>query len=270
MFTRRPGSEPTFIRGGETGVLCLHGFAASPAEVRWLAEALSRDGHTVFSPRLAGHGSQYRDLARARASDWFLSARDAFDILSAQCSRVLIAGHSMGGMLALLLAAQPDLKAGGTLAGIAVLAAPLRFSPQIRRRSRWLRAVVPYTDQSDVSDFPAQLRQEQARRQEPVVGRVRYDRWSTRAVYEMTRLADAADAVLGDIKVPALLLYGARDRTAPPEEGERIRDRLSATSSCELRIILESGHILTQDRDHEQVFAMVRAFASEVLALGNA
>ena len=52
--------------GGDVGCLVLHGFTATPSEVRWLAEHLAGQGHTVYAPRLAGHGTTPEALARTR------------------------------------------------------------------------------------------------------------------------------------------------------------------------------------------------------------
>jgi carboxylesterase len=259
-----PGAQPFFARGSAAvGVLCLHGFTASPAEVRWLAQHLAQDGHTVFAPRLAGHGSAYHDLARARWRDWVLSAWDGYQVLAAQCQRVVIAGHSMGGMIAVLLAAALAQQPEAPLAGLVLLATPLSFPAATRRRSRWLRRVMPYTDQTDRSSLPQYIRGVQRTLGESPIGRVRYDRWATSAVHELMLLASEADRALPELRGPALLIYAASDDLATPAEGERIRAR-AATSQARLRILGKGGHIVTQDEDREQAFAWTSAFVRQV------
>lgn len=259
-----PGAEPYFTRGSAaSGVLCLHGFTASPAEVRWLAQHLAQDGHTVYAPRLAGHGSEFHDLARVRWHDWVLSAWDAYLVLAAQCERVVIAGHSMGGMIAVLLAAALAQQPGTKLAGLVLLATPLHFPPAMRRRTRWLRRVMPYTDQTDRTALPEHIRSVQRALGEAPLGRVRYERWSTAAVHELMTLVSEADRALPELRGPMLMIYAEQDDLATLAEGERIRAR-AATARPELRILHRGGHIVTQDEDRELAFAWMCAFVRRV------
>ena len=46
-----------FWRGGETGVLLLHGLTSTTAEVRPLAKRLLNEGYTVSGILLPGHGT---------------------------------------------------------------------------------------------------------------------------------------------------------------------------------------------------------------------
>ena len=253
-----PGAEPYLRLGDDTGCLVLHGFTASPAEVRWLAEHLAAQGRTVYAPRLAGHGRTPADLARTRWPDWYANALDGYQMLRANCRRVIVVGHSMGGLLALLLASDQPVD------GVAVLATPLRFSAQAHA-SRWTYRLRPYTDQSDRSGFPERLRQAQAARGEPATGRVRYDRWPTRSVAELVMLADTAHARLPQVSAPLLLVYSSADRTASPDNADTIA--AGVTSADVERHTLHVGeHILPQDDERDTVFALVAAFVARLAA----
>src|SRR5215831_15338492 len=97
-------SESLHLEGGEAGVLLLHGFTATPDSMRYLAEALHRAKFTVIVPLLAGHGTQVEHLEKTSWVDWYRSAEDAFHSLRAECKSVMVAGLSMGGLLAAHLA----------------------------------------------------------------------------------------------------------------------------------------------------------------------
>jgi Esterase/lipase len=47
--------------GNATGVLLIHGFTATTAEVRLLADAFKKQGLTVSAPLLPGHGTSPQD-----------------------------------------------------------------------------------------------------------------------------------------------------------------------------------------------------------------
>jgi carboxylesterase len=254
VTTYLPGCEPYLAMGGDVGCLVLHGFTATPSEVRWLAEHLAGQGHTVYAPRLAGHGTTPEALARTRWPDWYATALDGYALLRAHCRRVFVVGHSMGGLLALMLASDRPV------AGVAALAAPIQF----RGPARWswlIRLFAPYTDQSDRTGFPERLRRAQAERGEAPVGRVRYDRWPTRGVAELVALSDATRARLPQVSAPLLLLYSERDPTVPLSDADLIVERV-ASRDVERHTLTACEHILPQDVERDRVFALTAAFVA--------
>jgi carboxylesterase len=251
------GAEPFFFRGGDTGCLCLHGFTASPAEVRWLGAHLGSAGFTVYGQRLAGHGADPRDLARTTWRDWYASALDGYHLLRAMCGSVVIVGHSMGGLLGLLLATEMET------AGVVVLASPILLRSRLMKAARWLKYPLPYTMQADQTELTQQIRAEQARRGEAVLGRVRYDRWSTAAVAQLYALANTVDGQLPQVTAPLLLVYSKADPTAAVFQGDHIA-RHVGSSYVERHVLDSSGHILPQDSEREQVYSWVTAFVQKV------
>jgi carboxylesterase len=247
------GAEPYFHRGGSIGCLTLHGFTASPAEVRWLGQALAALDLTVYAPRLTGHGTTPNDLARMRWQDWYAATLDGYHILRAQCEHVFVAGLSMGGMLGLLLASEVALD------GAVILSTPITFQNWQMANASRLKYLVPYTDQGDKSDFPQRIREEQARRGEPALGRVRYDRWSTGAVGQLYALGQVVYKRLPQVCVPLLLIYSEGDVTVPHTQADIIANRVG-TKSLERHTLKQSDHILTQDSEKETVFNLVGDF----------
>lgn len=117
----------------EVAILYLHGFSASPGELRPLPERLAeRLGANLLAMRLTGHGTDGRDLARARAQDWWHDLAQGLAAAGRLGRRVVVIGMSMGGTLAALGARDPRL--GRMMAGV-VLISP-NFG--LRRRDRWL------------------------------------------------------------------------------------------------------------------------------------
>src|SRR5256885_14377412 len=103
--------QPFRIRGGTRGCLLIHGFAGTPPEMRGLGEYLAADGYDVMGPLLAGHGLTPEAMALTRWTDWAASAQLAYETLRQDCTEGFVAGQSLGGTLALHLAAtNPDVK----------------------------------------------------------------------------------------------------------------------------------------------------------------
>ena len=68
------------ISGGKTGVLLLHGLGGTPAEMRFVAMGLARQGYTVHCPQLAGNGNRAESNGSSW-QDWYNSAVEALDEL---------------------------------------------------------------------------------------------------------------------------------------------------------------------------------------------
>jgi carboxylesterase len=98
-------TQSYYIAGGPTGVLLLHGLCGSPTEMRFVANAMARAGHTVYCPQLAGHCGSEDELKASTWQDWFASAEAALAELRKTCSNVIVGGLSTGALLALKLAA---------------------------------------------------------------------------------------------------------------------------------------------------------------------
>lgn len=128
---------------GAKGVLLLHGFTGTIAHMRPLADRLHALGFTVLGFNLPGHATRLEDMAAVTWADWLEAAKDGVMRLRGQCSSVSVAGLSMGGCLALLLAEQMEVDAVAAISTpmgtraplwLAPLAAP--FVPTVHWRSR--------------------------------------------------------------------------------------------------------------------------------------
>ena len=110
--TARPAavdSGPFFFEAGsDAAVLLIHGFTGTPYEVRGLGLALAEAGITARGIRLPGHESS-EALNCATRDDWRRAVRAAFLDLKDRYRHVGVAGLSMGGLLSLDLAADPQL-----------------------------------------------------------------------------------------------------------------------------------------------------------------
>jgi carboxylesterase len=86
--------------------LLLHGLGGTPVEMRFVALGLARAGMTVSCPQLAAHSGNFDELQESRWQQWYASAEAALDELRNRCDTVIVAGLSMGAVLALMLAAE--------------------------------------------------------------------------------------------------------------------------------------------------------------------
>lgn len=134
MFTslRNPHLEgDSFLwEGGSVGILLIHGYTATTAEVRLLAHYLHERGYTVAGPLLPGHRTTPREMNRCRWEDWTAACERAYDEVASRCEHVFVGGESMGGLLALCLASRhPEIV--GVMSYAAALKLPYSFQRAI-------------------------------------------------------------------------------------------------------------------------------------------
>lgn len=107
--------EATFQIGGDgssgTAALLLHGYMGSTHELRPLAGALADAGVTTRAELLPGFGEVGRpQLRRVRVEDWLDAAKQAWLDVTRDATHRTLVGFSMGGALALALAADPEVR----------------------------------------------------------------------------------------------------------------------------------------------------------------
>ena len=130
---------------GAPAVLLIHGFLASPAEMRSLGDRFHQLGFHVIGVRLKGHGTSPWDLRDCDWQDWAASVKRGFDILKAYSDEIHIIGFSTGGLLALHQASDhPNSK----LCSVTSISAPvsfhnknLKFVPLIHKANKMVRWV---------------------------------------------------------------------------------------------------------------------------------
>ncbi len=247
----RAGSRPL-------GCLLVHGFTATPDEMRPLGEALAARGFPVRAVRLAGHGTEVADLAGTRWTDWFASVTEGADRLRRDVPALAVAGMSLGALLALHLAATrpaevsalvlcgTPLELGGT--GVRWLPLLARI-PCIARR--W--ATIPKPGGPDIAD-PAVRAASRSYRAMPLG-----------AVLELLRLQAVVRGEVGRVTQPALLLHGRHDHSVPLANLERVRRSLGSRL-IESHVLERSWHVVTLDYDRDEVARLAADFLGRVEA----
>lgn len=92
------------IPGGRVGVLMVHSLGGNPIELRFVAQGLARQGHTVYCPLIPGLSGGTDPSGLSSWKDWYAALEEALDELKKHCDVVVVGGISAGSMLALRLA----------------------------------------------------------------------------------------------------------------------------------------------------------------------
>ncbi len=231
--------------------LLIHGLNGSPYDLADLAAYLAGSGVASESILLPGHGVDHRLAARFGWSDWAEAVRERFDRLAARYQHVALVGHSLGGALALHVAAHDR-----RVAGVATLCAPatlqLGLSPLVRAGRKLLPFVPLFRE--DISD----------RAERADYRRRKLSNWMAIApVHSLLSALPALRAELGRIECPALVLASRHDHVVPARDGQYIFDTIGSTEK-ELVLLDRSWHVVTRDVERDTVARRVLGFISSL------
>jgi alpha-beta hydrolase superfamily lysophospholipase len=262
-----PGPRDGHDRPGPAALL-VHGYGATPAELRSLAERLAAAGWTVEVPLLPGFGAEIRQLPDRRLEDWIGAVEAAGHGLRREGHRpLLVVGFSMGGTLA--LATERSVRPDGL-----VLIAP--FSWPVNR-ALWLlaplvRPLLPTgirplsrldLDAPDVrSGIEGFLPGVDL--DDPEVRRgIQGLRVPVSAPEQLFRASRAADQGARRVAGPVLAIQGTTDAVSLPTRTERLLERLPRRPEL---VELDAGHDLlaTGSAVREAVEDRVVAFADSL------
>ncbi|GAA2225852.1 MULTISPECIES: alpha/beta hydrolase [Kitasatospora] len=248
-----PGAEPFHRPGGRTGVLLVHGFTGSPQSMRPWAERLAAAGLTVSVPLLPGHGTRWQDMQVTRWEDWYAEADRGFRELAEHCDRVFVCALSMGGALALRLAAQH----GPAVAGLVLVNPSVRSDNPSSVLLPVLRHLVP-----SVPGIAGDIALDGA-------VEVGYDRTPLHAAWSLSRLWRTVQADLPRVRQPVLLLHSPQDHVVSPANSALVLARISSTDVTEL-LCERSFHVATLDHDAELIFEASLDFIRRLAPLATA
>ncbi|MDD3115362.1 MAG: alpha/beta fold hydrolase [Anaerovibrio sp.] len=238
------GGEQFFFQGGRHGVLLVHGFTGSPAEMLLLGHYLHEQGYTVLGVRLAGHGTTPEDMARMSREDWYDSVCDGYSLLACCCSKISIVGQSMGGLLSLKLAANAAVHSA------AVLGAPI-FIHEDKKLYR-----LPPRDKCQGRYQPKRRRQIS---DVPDICNASYGEMPLLAVHELLNLIEDVKKELPRVSCPLLVMQSHNDHTVRERSADYIYRR-AGSSAKKLYWLDRSGHLLALDCQRQEVFEQVGGF----------
>jgi carboxylesterase len=229
-----PDHQPFSFDAGPSRALLIHGFLGSPRDMRPLARELAQAGITARGLLLPGFAQDPDQLQHVRATDWLDAARAAWVETRAGASRSTLIGFSMGGAIALRLAAE----AGMAPDQLILLAPHWKFADRraaILPVAKWVvRRFNPFGridfDNPDTRRTLADLAPG-ADLDDPVVRRQLRNVLSipTHALDELRRINKAAaTAAARSLSAPAVILQGLQDRTSLPAYSRRLATRIGA------------------------------------------
>jgi len=238
--------NPFYWEAGPTGILLIHGFTATVAEVRPLAKTLHAAGYTVSAPLLPGHYTDPRDLNKVHWQDWVQAMEEAFLVISSKCERVIVGGESTGALISLYLGIRhPEISA------LLLYAPALQLNIGILNRIQLhlIAPFIPSLPKADLGDDPLW----QGYFVNPPKG-----------VIQLLRLQQVVKPDLGQIKQPVLIVQGKLDMTVHSGVPDMIYNQIKSNTK-EIVWMEKSAHCVIIDQEKELVDQITLEFLEKIL-----
>ena len=242
-------ARPELTGGRRIGVLLSHGFTGSPASIKPWGRHLGDLGYGVEVPLLPGHGTSWEQLNTLAWDDWYAELSRVFETMRSSHDEIVVGGLSMGGALALRLAADH----GDGVAGLVVV------NPTIatKRLDVKLLPVMKHLVRS-VPGIANDIKK-------PGMDEHAYTRTPLKAIHTLFQAWPQLIADLPQVTAPMLYFRSAADHVVDAASQPIITSRVSSREIIE-RSLDNSFHVATLDNDAPQIFEESADFVARVTA----
>lgn len=237
-FLLEPDQSPNL------GILLVHGFTASPREMRPLGERLTQQGHTVFAVRLPGHGTSAEDLAGRRYEEWLAAVEHGYQLLEDRGLSVVGVGLSTGALLLLRLAGARRFRA------LVLISPYLRLRHRLAPLAGLLHRLIPYHERPLLPE------------EQPYY----YTRRPLQGVHQINRLRHKIRAELPRITAPTLVLTAKGDQTIAPGTAHDLFQRIGSRNKAFHDFGATASHVLIAPESpcRNEAFARIEQFIASL------
>lgn len=205
--------QPFYHRGNDCGVLLIHGFTGSCAHMRPLADELAARGYTVRTINLPGHALTEADMAQTTWQQWLQAAKEAAYQMMQEVRIFTVAGLSMGGVLALLVAEQMKVDA------CVPISAPTAVKNRLLPLAGFASALIPRISWGSPTDRHTHIDKAYD---------FGYSGFPTARGADLNRLIKMANRNLFSIQCPILVVQSDGDETIWEGSADRILKDVSS------------------------------------------
>jgi carboxylesterase len=225
-------------------VLLLHGAGDTPQTLRYLAADLHARGFHVAAPLLPGHGRSIDEFARVTADVLLEASWANYRELQTTHAWVGVIGLSMGGALAVSLAAEsPEMPALGLIAPYLGMPPKVARAADLSWAWSWLLPVIGSTEGRSILN-PEEAKQNLA-----------YGIFTPGALRALHTVVRRASEALPRVVSPTLVVQSRTDNRIDPSIAARSFAQLGSKEK-ELEWITGAAHVITVDYGHEHVIAL--------------
>ncbi|OJG25001.1 hypothetical protein RR47_GL002095 [Enterococcus columbae DSM 7374 = ATCC 51263] len=229
--------EPLFEYHGKKGVILLHAYTGSSADVRLVGRAIEQAGYSIYLPMFSGHGTLNPcDILQQTPNQWQTDVLQAMQYAKSQgVTQLAIFGLSLGGIYALdaLTLNEPAIVGGGAFCSPVFL----NESQIVPNFKLYTEKVLTYLTESD---------EKKAQIIETV------DQLLPEQLQAIQRFGREVGTKLTDVKVPVFLAQGAKDEMIPAKSVYETAKCIT-NATLTLRWYEQSGHVITIDKQRKEL-----------------
>jgi esterase/lipase/1-acyl-sn-glycerol-3-phosphate acyltransferase len=252
---QKSAGMPFLLRGSfrKIGVLLIHGYLGTPAEIKDLAMYLNQQGYSVYAPRLRGHGTSPHDLATRTYEDWRTSVDEGYAVIKSLCDRIIVGGFSTGAGLALDLAARiKDIN------GVFTVCSPMRirflsfrFAPAVGVWNRLLKKIRFEENQDEFVDVESEN------------SYFKYKKNPVSGVREVEQLMNSLEPRLANLKTPVLMIQSLNDPVVDYTGSIQLFELLGSEEKSYVMFDMDRHVIITGPGSH-RVHRAIAGFIEDV------
>lgn len=205
------------------GVIIFHGFSANLNSIENIRSKLHPLDIPILSPVLCGHGQDSPDSLRDISwQQWIEDAEKSMKEMHNQAEKIIIIGHSMGGLLALYLAS----KYKNDIDSIVLAAAPIKLN-SIFAPFGSMHFLTPL-----LLTFGCKHNMNAKYYSEELLKQNKNYRWVPfKALKQLFKLIKVTEKLLPEINCPVLLLQSYNDTIVAKDTSTYIYDNISTNSN---------------------------------------
>ena len=229
-----------FNSDSKNGIYLIHGFTNTTHEIKGLAKYLSEKGYRTIANNLPGHGTTIQECNRIKYTDWLQAVEQDVAKLAAQCNTIHIIGSSMGGVLALHLAAMFPINS------LVVVAPVFQFKSEFKTR-----ILVPlFKNLIPTKNKASQYKNGKSMK---FYG---YTDYPNKALDEFRKLTNIVRKDMVQVKCPTLGIYSYGDQTCIMKNKDIVNDNI--TSKIKETLVLDKiSHNMLVENHYLDEFELV-------------
>ena len=236
-------------------ILLFHGMTGSPFEMKKMGRALFEADFDVFCYCLPGHGTSPVNIKTVRWQDWYNDSVDHYKTLAEKYKEVYLGGLCMGGVLALVIAAEHK-----EVKGIVSLSTTLYLDGWTIPWYNFFMPLGVHTILRYYYSFPERepygLKNEVLRKKIAALQKRNteaLDNYPMSCIYELLKLSKFARKNMSKVTAPVLLMHAKQDDLTSTKGSKFVYNNIK--SKIKKYIELEdSYHLVVMDNQRDYVF----------------
>lgn len=249
------GAEPVIYSGSrDTCWILVHGYGATPAEMKTLAKKISDElGQTVYIPLLSGHASLPSNLSGKNISTWYDEVNDIIVDYNKRCESINLVGSSLTAPLVLRIA--EEMQIGKIFVISSFIYMPYKIHRILPLRT-YINLLAPYIHYNKKIEI-AQIKDKNNQKNHIAYWNMPYE-----PIKDSFEFIDQTVNKLNNITEPVFIAHSPSDPTASRSSATIIYNNVNSKVK-EIKWYKNSKHVLLLDYDKETLMQDIINFEKE-------